>query len=652
MGVRDDKAVVVTGSGRGIGAGIAKLAAREGASVVVTDIDRPEAEQAAAEIVKAGGKSGAPAASAAPGGATEPTLQEARRVIDGWVNRFAAAAAAGDGTTMTTLFTPEAYWREALGLGWDLRVVHAASAIGPQLWDALRRSGAAGFKMEADSFVRFSADPTGGYLEGFFRFTTAVGTSRGHLRLRRTADSENGWKAWTILTGLHEIDGHPESVGPQRPDGLLPPGQDWASLRRNQIEFRDRDPQVVVIGAAHAGLGIAARLEVLGIDTLVLERTPRVGDGWRNRYRTLSLHNEVWLNHLPYLPFPKTWPLYTSKDKLADWLEFYASALDLNVWTSANIQSVRFDEAAGRWEMKVKHGASDETRTVRPRHVVLATGVFGAPRKLDLPGEQEFGGPIVSSQDYREGADVRGKRVLVIGTGSSAHDIAQDCHLGGAEVTMLQRGTTSVLSTRSQSMLAAARYNESSAPIQDDLDFAANSVPFPLLIEWQKAGSERTAQIDAELLAGLERAGFRTDFGEDGSGFLLKFYRQGGGYYVDVGCSQLIIDGLIKIKQGVEVEKLRRGEVVFTDGDVRPFDMIMTAVGFGNMQDTVRQIFGDAVAERVGPVWGIGEDGELRAMWRPTGQKNFWLTGSSFVQSRTMSKVLALQIQGALLGLV
>lgn len=186
----------------------------------------------------------------------------------------------------------------------------------------------------------------------------------------------------------------------------------------------------------------------------------------------------------------------------------------------------------------------------------------------------------------------------------------------------------------------------------EDLDLAGLSMPIPLVEAMQTDVTRRIAALDADLLSGLENAGFRTDFGDGGSGMLMKYYRHGGGYYIDVGTSQLIIDGRIKVKQGVEVDHLQRGEVIFTDGTSMAADMVVVAIGFTNMQETVRRIFGDGVAERVGPIWGIGDDGELRAMWRPTGQTGFWVTGGSFTQSRSYSRVLALQILARELGLV
>src|SRR6202012_5058781 len=97
--------------------------------------------------------------------------------------------------------------------------------------------------------------------------------------------------------------------------------------------YVDRDPAVLVVGAGQAGLSIAARLGQLQVDTLIVDRERRIGDNWRNRYHALVLHNQVHVNHLPYMPFPPNWPTYIPKDKLANWFETYAESMGLNVWS-------------------------------------------------------------------------------------------------------------------------------------------------------------------------------------------------------------------------------------------------------------------------------------------------------------------------------
>lgn len=215
------------------------------------------------------------------------------------------------------------------------------------------------------------------------------------------------------------------------------------------------------------------------MDALVVERNPRVGDNWRNRYHSLTLHNELWANSLPYLPYPPNWPTFLPKDKLAGWLEYYAEAMELNVWTATELAGAEYDEAAGAWTARLRR-ADGETRTVRAPHLVLATGsVSGLPHVPQLRGLDGFAGEVVHSSRFPGGAACAGKRAVVVGTGNSGHDVAQDLHASGAaEVTTVQRSATCVVSLVPSGVMVYAF--DAEGPVEDmDLVFA--SVPYPVL---------------------------------------------------------------------------------------------------------------------------------------------------------------------------
>ena len=194
---------------------------------------------------------------------------------------------------------------------------------------------------------------------------------------------------------------------------------------------------------------------------MIVEKTPRVGDNWRNRYHSLTLHNEVWANSLPYMPFPPTWPTFMPKDKLAGWLEAYAEFMELNVWTGTEFLSGSYDEASAMWTARVRR-ADGEVRTLRVPHVVLATGgASDVPRIPELPGLGEFAGPVIHSSRFSSGLEYAGKRALVIGTGNSGHDVAQELYSNGAErVTIVQRSPTCVVSLVPSGTLVYSVYSE------------------------------------------------------------------------------------------------------------------------------------------------------------------------------------------------
>lgn len=472
------------------------------------------------------------------------------------------------------------------------------------------------------------------------------------VRLVPAPDGSDGLRAWTLMTALHGLKDHPERLSAARAGGDAFSrefgGANWQDHRDRARAYADREPAVVVVGAGQAGLAIAARLTALGVDTLLIEKNRRVGDNWRSRYHSLTLHNEVYVNHLPYLPFPPTWPVYIPKDMLAKWFEFYVEAMELNCWTDTALVGGDHDAASGTWTLELRSGDGGQ-RTVRPRHVIFATGVSAIPVIPDLPGLKTFRGTVMHSGHYTDGKGWKGKRALVVGTGNSAHDVAQDLHASGADVTMIQRSPSYIVSL-AEAQKVYALYDE--GPPLDDCDLLAASFPFPVLRRSYQLSTAEMKQVDAELLQGLEARGFKLDFGEGETGFQMKYMQRGGGYYFNVGCSDLIVSGEIGLLHDADIERFSEQGAVLEDGSTRPADLIVLATGYLNQQETVRTWLNDRIADRIGPVWGFNEGGELRNMWCRTPQPGLWFTAGSLAQCRIFSRYLALQIKACEEGLI
>ncbi|MEM8862924.1 MAG: NAD(P)/FAD-dependent oxidoreductase, partial [Chloroflexota bacterium] len=156
------------------------------------------------------------------------------------------------------------------------------------------------------------------------------------------------------------------------------------------------------------------------------------------------------------------------------------------------------------------------------------------------------------------------------------------------------------------------------------------------------------------------KAGFLLDWGDDDSGLFMKYLRRGSGYYIDVGASQLIIDGDVKLRSGVNIDHIKENSVVLTDGSELPADLIVLATGYGSMNGFAAKLISQEVADKVGKVWGLGSDttkdpgpweGEQRNMWKPTQQENLWFHGGNLHQSRHYSQFLSLQLKARYEGL-
>src|SRR5262245_33612995 len=472
-------------------------------------------------------------------------------IAESWLAQFEAALATPDHARLQMLFHADSHWRDVLALTWRINTVDGSDAILRELPTHAGRTRPIGFKLDPHRTAPRNVRRVGtDALEAIFNFETAQGRGSGILRLMPDADDGNAFKAWTLLTALDEIKGHEERLGRSLPQAKAYSrdfrGPNWLDLRKAAAEYDDRDPAVLVVGGGQAGLSIAARLAQLGVDTLIVDRGARVGDNWRKRYRALVLHNQVHVNHLPYMLFPPNWPTYIPKDKLAAWFEAYVESMELNYWTATEFEGGSYDESAKRWSVVLRR-ADGTTREMRPRHVVMATGASGIPSVPDIASLRNFGGKVLHSSQYDDGEAWKGKSALVIGSGNSGHDIAQDLHSAAAKVTLVQRSSTMVVNIEPSAQLPYALYGE--GPPLEDCDLITMSIPLSVARKSHTLLTEQAKNLDRELLAGLKRVGFKLDFGEDGTGWQFKYLSRGGGYYFNVGCSDLIIDGVIGLVQ-------------------------------------------------------------------------------------------------------
>src|SRR6266850_5505127 len=539
-------------------------------------------------------------------------------IANHWLARFEHAVSARDAAALEGLFDRDSHWRDVLAFSWQIQTVSGAQAVARHLIAQGARAKPAGFRTDPQRTAPRHVTRAGTKcVEAIFRFETADGQASGVLRL--LPDERDAPKGWTLLTALDELKGHEERVG------RLP-------------RYADLDPAVLVVGGGQAGLSIAARLGQLAVDTLIVDRWPRIGDNWRRRYAALTLHNQVHVNHLPYMPFPPNWPVYIPKDKLASWFESYAEAMELNYWTGTDFEGGAYDEQEERWSVTVRR-ADGSKRELHPRHVVLATGVSGIPNIPNIALLNDFSGKVIHSSQYVDGEDWKGKTAIVIGTGNSGHDIAQDLYSAGAEVTIVQRSPTLITNCDPSAQLVYSLYSE--GPPLEDCDLITASVPLALARKTHQLATEHAKHLDKDLLVRLDEKGFRLCYGEEGTGWQFMYLTRGGGYYFNVGCSDLIAEGKIGLAQFDELGRL-----------LKDADLVVLATGWKSQEHLVAKLFGADVAARVGPIWGFGEGQELRNMFQRTPQPGLWFIAGSFAQCRIYSKYLALQIKAAEAGII
>ncbi|MBT6097839.1 MAG: NAD(P)/FAD-dependent oxidoreductase [Marinovum sp.] len=566
------------------------------------------------------------------------------------------ALAARDTDRILSLFQEDCHWRDLLTFTWNFKTLSGKRAIGKMLKAQLAVIAPSNVKLDPTRPSSTEADVHTFWIT----FETGSAQGEGLLRIR-------DGKIWTMFTAMASLTGYEEPGGTSRPfgarHGSAHNALTWLEEReKEEAELGyETQPYVLVVGGGQGGIALGARLRQHGVPTLIVDRNNRPGDSWRNRYKSLCLHDPVWYDHLPYLPFPSNWPVFSPKDKIGDWLEMYTKVMELNYWTGSAVTRAKFDVEAQEWVVQVDRDGTPVT--LRPKQLVFATGMSGKAVIPNFPGKESFTGDQQHSSTHPGPEAYEGKKAVVIGSNNSAHDICAALWEEGADVTMVQRSSTHIVQSDLLMRHGLSPLYSEEAVAQGmttelaDLTFA--SIPYTVLHDFQKPVYDAIREEDAEFYSDLEKAGFELDYGADDTGLFMKYLRRGSGYYIDIGASQMVIDGKIKLARGQVAEIIKDG-VLLEGGTKLDADLIVYATGYGSMNGWVADIVDQETADKVGKVWGLGSntpkdpgpwEGELRNMWKPTQQEAMWFHGGNLHQSRHFSHYLALQLKARLEGI-
>jgi len=586
------------------------------------------------------------------------SVREKNDLVRAWLQRFEATLKVElQSEAMEELFADECFWRDLVSFTWNLKTAEGRGAISEMA--AAVRLGACSKNWALKNNAK---DDGKGGVEAFLTFETETCNGVGHIRLRPDG------RCWTLMTSADSLKCYREPCGSQRVEGRSYgavrgriPYSTQKTNEKAQLGSADcEQPFAVIIGGGQCGLAIAARLKRLGVPNIILDKHPRAGDCWRMRYEALHLHDPTFACHLPYLPFPDDWPLWLHKDQMADFLELYVKYLDLNYWAKSECTSAAWDDVAKEWCVQVSCEGSP--RTLKPKHLILATGLYGLPFVPDLKGREHFTGEVFHSSAFRGGKKYAGRQAVVVGSNTSAHDIAGDLWEQGANVTMIQRGGTMIthLDTQLKTVFTSEEDSQAQGITPEIGDLMMTTFPFKVFTEMQKERTKMIREKDADYYRRLEGAGFLQEWGEDDSGNVMMFLRRGTGYYFDNGATELVINGDIALRHGGVLGFSRSGSVLLEDGSEIQADVVILATGYRPLNEMAAKIVGEDIAKTLGKVWGLGSstrddpgpwEGELRNMWKPTAQEGLWVQGGNLSFSRVYSKYLALQLQARYLGL-
>ncbi|CAG7915956.1 unnamed protein product [Penicillium olsonii] len=565
-----------------------------------------------------------------------PADCDAQKEAEGILAHLSKATSSEDAQAFADLFLDYGVWRDKLSFTWDFRTFNFRDAILKAATDLLSQTKARNFELLAPAPSISRPYPDFSQLQFVVSFETELVTASAVINAVLTQD---GWKIYTMHTVAESLKQFPEQAAP---DGHMTGITSWESQRAEAINTVD--PEVLIIGGGQNGLAMAARLKVLGMDNLIIERSDEVGDIWKKRYEYLSLHFPHWPDALPYFKYPQHWPTYTPAQKQGLYMKWYASALELNVWTKSEVVKADQDPQ-GRWTVIVNKGG--ETRTLHPKQLIMATSLCGVPSTPAVPGMADFRGVIRHSSAHKTSRDFVGKKVCVVGTSSSGFDTAYECARLGIDVTLLQRSPTYVMSlTRSvPRMLGGYAPDENGklpdTDVQDRLNF---SMPVGPGEELAKRTAKDLENLDAPLLEALNARGLRTWRGQRDTGNSTLGQTRNGGFYFDAGACEEIINGNIKVEPGF-IEKFTEDKVVLNGNREKEFDLVIFATGFSNTIDSIRATLGEKIASQCGPIWGIDEEGEYKTAYRETGVPNMWIMVGFLPMTRYASKLLALRLK-------
>ncbi|CAI6088274.1 unnamed protein product [Clonostachys chloroleuca] len=558
--------------------------------------------------------------------------KEAKAIID----QLAEVMGKGDAQGFANMFLDYGVWRDKLSFTWDYRTFNFREAILKAATDL--------FTTKATDFQLLKPDPNVArpysdfsQLQFVISFETQDVVASAVINSVLTKD---GWKIYTMHTAAEKLKKFPEVPVA---DGHMTGPVSWEKQRALDVDAAD--PEILIIGGGQNGLALAARCKALGMNNLIIERGAEIGDVWKNRYEYLSLHFPHWADDLPYFPYPKHWPTYTPAQKQGIYMEWYASALELNVWLKSTVAKAEQD-SQGNWTVVINKGGN-ETRTLHPKQVVMATSLCGTPMTPEAPGMADFKGVIRHSTAHDSSRDFVGKKVCVVGTSSSGFDTAFDCSRRGIDVTLLQRSPTYIMSLTHSVPRVIGNYapdadlNRPDLEEQDRLFFATPVGPGE---ELSRRNANVLAGLDKELLDGLNARGLRTWLGQRGTGGSTLGQTRNGGFYFDAGACEHIINGKIKVEPGY-VERFTEDKVILSGGREREFDLVVFATGFTNTIDSVRSALGDKIANQCDPIWGIDEEGEFKGAYRECGVPNLWIFVGYLPYTRYHSKLLALRLK-------
>ncbi|KAI1383771.1 FAD/NAD(P)-binding domain-containing protein [Hypoxylon trugodes] len=614
-----------------------------------------------------------------PPGTVDPAVlsgEEINRQALAVVEAFDNALSTNDTKGLASCFLDgQPYWRDILALTSHLRTFTKPGVIVPALLETKNLRGVkGGLKFERADFV--PATPVLQFIDCrvTFKTTAPAATCSGRLillpiKVEGRPDKEIlSWKIWILSTWIDNLDVQAEDENLLRSPG------------RNLDDLTTIETDVLIVGGGNSGTSIAARLKALGVESVILDRNPRVGDNWAFRYDCVRFHLPAAACAMPYLPFKKEWqtPHLLKRDELADHLIRYAAEFDLNYINSMKIQTTTYDQVKKRWTIQFE--TPNGVVKAIGKQLVQSTGFSASkPYRPPMLDVQRYRGINIHSAEFKNAQLLKNhgaKSVVVIGSANTAFDVIEDCNRTGLKTTIVARSPTYILPVDYvRNAQAMGLYDH--VPIENaDKHF----LTLPNAVESQITHGllARLASEEPNRYESVAATGFPVLVSSHPDASLQHhLLERGGGHYVDVGGAvELLTEGKVGVKGGVSPVAYTATGLRFSDGTTIDTDAVIWCTGFADKdaRSTAADIFGGSdgqksvklangnakdvlgpldIADRLDTTFALDAEGEVRGFWkRHLRMENYWAMGGHMQLQRWWSGVLAQQIKMAVEGIL
>lgn len=571
---------------------------------------------------------------------------------------------APDWFKFSSLFAEDSWWKDSLTLTFDKRTLHCRATV-VEAWKKL-------YVTRRPSRFVLSEKETWGLKPSFTRLSPALGTldvpfafSTNAPRVRcvgvaKLIPIEGDWKIWILTTGADHLVDHPFQSLPRTDFGVVDASQ-RGKVTGQGLPRIEGVLDAIVVGGGPSGMGNVIMLESIGANVIMCDIEDVPGGSWSvSRYEAVQLHHPRNMIQLPMFPAPADdFQEYLTGKDVGRYYAKATRALNLPFFGGVRVVSNHWHEEQKIWETTLQDVKSGKSVTVNARNLVLSNGFLIGHSNVYIPkltNMESFDGPIQHTDAYRTAEPYRGKDIVIVGAGNSAHDVAKDLAINGAKsVTILQRRPIVFIDFDIMGPVMSMMYQ--GQMLVEAADFMQAGLPIPVARDMFKPVMAYLVQSMGEKNDILEQKGYELNKAPD---LISSAYEaRGKSFYMDQPrVYDLIVEDRIKIARGEAIGFVKDGLIIQNgeEKSVLPAQGIVLATGYENTD--VPKIYAetgfvDTVSasklENVGE-YSVDAEGEQVGFTTASGHDHLYFAGVGFYMARYIGKYIAIQVTADVKG--